>query len=613
MVTTSRTGFGRPAEETVDMVRGPEEHAKNRIPNRPVWAGLFAVAVCFCLSVPLVPGHAQTDRANPEPGTGTTARETVTGREMMVVTANPHASRAAMAMLERGGSAVDAAIAAQMVLTLVEPQSSGIGGGLFLLHYDDARGTITTIDGREKAPASATPERFQDGDGVPRSWREMVFSGLSVGVPGTVAALEKAHAAHGTLPWADLFAPAIALSRDGFQVSPRLHGSLDRMGADAFFPSAQAYFFPDGEPVAIGSTLRNPALAETLSALAARGGDAFYLGEVAIDMVDAVQRAERFPGDMTLDDLAAYSAIERPAVCADYRGHKVCGMGPPSSGGYAVGQALGILDGVRVTPAMSVDALHRIAEAQKLAFADRNFYVGDSDFVSVPSGMLDRAYLAERRGLIRLEATMEKAEPGIPPGATPVGTDASNESPGTSHISIVDGAGNAVSMTTTIESAFGARLMVRGFLLNNELTDFSFRHMDEDERPIANRVAPGKRPRSSMAPTLVFGRDGGLDMVIGSPGGSRIIGYVIRGVIGHVDWGLDPQTIADMPNFGSRNGPFEIEEGFEDLPVIQELEARGHTVRASSMTSGLNIIVKRPDGSLAGGTDPRREGLVLAR
>ncbi len=564
-----------------------------------------------------LPASAQVSQAEPEAATGAqSVRPSITGTTHMAVTAHPAASEAARDILRAGGSAIDAAIAAQMVLTLVEPQSSGIGGGAFILHFEGENRLVTTYDGRETAPKLTTENRFLDDAGTPLPWPEAVFSGLSVGVPGVLAALELAHQNHGKLPWADLFQPAIRLARSGFAVGPRLNGLLTRMGADAFFPAARAYFFDEaGAPWSVGHVLQNSDLADTLERIANEGPDAFYLGGIARDIVSAVQNTERLPGDMTLIDLADYVAKVRDPVCSRYRRRTVCGMGPPSSGGLAVGQTLALLDGRWIGPTMSDTALHRIAEAEKLAFADRNRYVGDSDFVAVPAkGMLDRAYIASRRALIDPDRAMEKAEPGEPPAIEPVvnGADASRENPGTSHISIVDANGNAVSMTTTIESAFGARLMVRGFLLNNELTDFSFRPEDDAGRPIANRVEPGKRPRSSMAPTLVFAESGALELVLGSPGGSRIIPYVVKGIVGAIDWRLDAQAVADLPNFGSRNGPFEIEEGHEGSAFIPRLEQRGHTIRVGAMTSGLNIIKVKPNGTLEGGSDPRREGVALA-
>lgn len=560
---------------------------------------------------------AQVSQAEPEAAVGAESRrEAVVGQQHMAVTAHPAASAAALEMLRAGGSAIDAAIAAQMVLTLAEPQSSGIGGGAFLVHFDAEDRIAATYDGRETAPMLTTEARFLDDDGVPLPWREAVFSGRSIGVPGVLAALELAHKEHGKLPWPDLFQPAINLAEEGFEVGPRLNGLLAGMGADQFFPAARAYFFDEaGEPWPVGHVIKNPDLADTLRRIAANGADAFYLGEVARDIVDAVQTTARMPGDMTLTDLSDYVAKSRPPVCSTYRRRTVCGMGPPSSGALAVSQTLALLDGSAIGPVMSDTALHRIAEAEKLAFADRNEYVGDTDFVSVPvEGMLDASYIAERRRLIDPDKAIEEAEPGNPPMIEPVenGADATKESPGTSQISIVDGEGNALSMTTTIESAFGARLMVRGFLLNNELTDFSFLHTDDAGKKIANRVQPGKRPRSSMSPTLVFAEDGDLELVLGSPGGSRIIPYVVKGIVGAIDWKLDAQAIADLPNFGSRNGPFELEEGHEGSAFVPLLEQRGQTIRVAGMTSGLNIIRVRGDGSLEGGSDPRREGVALA-
>ena len=572
-----------------------------------VAAGLFGAGLAA------QPVHADTlSRAAPEAATVGGERAPVTATKQMVVAAHPLASAAGLKALRDGGSAIDAAIAALMVLGLVEPQSAGLGGGAFLLSWNEADKRLTTWDGRETAPAAATPDRFLNADGKPNPWPEMVPGGLSVGVPGMLAMLHAAHGQGGKLPWARLFDDATALARDGFGVSPRLSGLVARMGTDAFSSQAQDYFLtPVGAPPLLGQVLENGAYADTLERIADDGPDAFYRGEIAEDIVGAVKNAWRNPGDMTTDDLAGYEAIERPAVCGSYRGYKVCGMGPPSSGGLAVSMTLQFLEQFDLGKAPTPAALNLIGEAENLAFADRNRYVADPGFVTVPAGLLDPAYIAERAALIDPAKAGGKREPGNPPAKiTEPGKDATKEAPGTTHVSVIDADGNAVSVTASIESAFGSRLFVDGFLLNNELTDFSFAPDDADGRPIANRVQGGKRPRSSMAPTIVFGPDGKVAMVLGSPGGSRIIPYVVKSIVAHVDWNLDPQAAASLFNFGSRNGPFEVEAVNGADAWIAALDALGHKARAVDMTSGINMITVG-DGKLEGGSDPRREGVAM--
>lgn len=557
---------------------------------------------------------AQTPAPAPEASTGRIVKTLGTAQRFMAAAANPLAASAGRDILRKGGSAVDAAIAIQFVLNLVEPQSSGIGGGAFLVYWDEATKNVSTLDGRETAPAAAKPDRFLGPDGKPMRFVDAVVGGRSVGVPGTLRLLEAAHRRWGKLPWAELVAPAITLAEDGFAVSPRLNGLLGlekNLGRD---PLAAAYFYePDGKPKPVGTVLKNPAFAATLRAIAEKGADALYSGPVAEDIVATVTGHKGNPGDITLADLAAYRVEEREPVCGRYRVWRICGMGPPSSGAIAVQQILGIVEAqnlARLGP--GAEAAHWLSEAGRLAFADRALYLGDPAFLSVPvGGLIDRDYIRSRAGLVSPERSMGMAKPGDPPGKrAQLLAPSDGIENGTSHISVVDADGNAVSMTTTIEDGFGSRLMTKGgFLLNNELTDFSLLP-EEGGRPVANRVEPGKRPRSSMAPTLVFDAFGRLYAVTGSPGGSQIIPYVAKTLVALLDWKLDPQQAADFGNFGSRNGPTELEAGSEAEAWKAALEAKGHQVRLGEMNSGVQVIVKTPEGYL-GGADGRREGVAI--
>ena len=535
----------------------------------------------------------------------------------MVATAAQPASEAAVEMLRAGGSAVDAAIAAQLVLGLVEPQSSGLGGGAFLLHWDQKSASLTAYDGRETAPAAATPDRFIS-NGKPLPFDTAVQSGLSIGVPGVMRLLETAHKEHGRLPWADLFRPAIRLAKDGFKVSTRLNFLLRWVGPSAFDENARRYFFsPSGSPQPIGTQLANPAYAAALERLAAEGAGAFYSGPIAESIVAAAKAAPDFPGDLTPADLAAYTVKKRDPVCTTYRQNKVCGMGPPSSGGTAVAQTLTLLEGFDlghgIGEAMRASALHLIAEAEKLAYADRGRYLADPDFVPVPSaGLLDETYLAGRRRLIDPAKPMPEPASGEPPGLArrAFGIDATLERAGTSHLSIIDAEGNAVAMTTTIEGAFGSGVFASGFLLNNQLTDFSFTPTDKDGQPIANRVEPGKRPRSSMSPTIVFAPDGSVAAALGSPGGNLIILYVVKSLVALLDWDYDAYAAAALVNFGSRGGKFEIETGLSAISPALSMAWRGHGIDFGLLNSGTHIVARR-HGRLEGGADPRREGAAL--
>ncbi len=568
----------------------------------------------MALAASLLAAPVQAQRQPPEPATGFTPKPLAQATTHMVAAAHPIAVDAGLDILRAGGSALDAAIAVQMVLNLVEPQSSGVGGGGFLLHWDQATRTLVSYDGRETAPAAITPDIFLYADGSPRRFREVIFSGASIGVPGLVRMLTMAHQRHGRLPWPRLFAAAIRLAEQGFPVSPRLSRLLALWGPRRFGPTARAYFFDaDGRPRAPGTKLTNPAFAATLRQVATTGAAAFYTGEIAAAVVRAVREAPNQRGTMTMADLAGYVAKQRPPVCADYRRYRVCGMGPPSSGGLAVGATLKLIAPYDLGLApMSWRALHVIAEAEKLSYADRNHWIADPDHVAVPAGLLDSHYLTHRRRLIQLERVLPKAQPGRPPGTRrgQNGADVSIERAGTSHISIIDRDGNAVAMTTTIESGFGSGLMAAGFLLNNELTDFSFRPIDRRGRAIANAPGPQRRPRSSMAPTIMFDADGEVFAVLGSPGGSRIPLYVIKSVVALIDWRLDAQRATDLANFGSRNGPLELERDRVEADTIRRLTALGHKLRFGRMTSGSHIIVRRGPKSLEGGADPRREGIA---
>ena len=575
-------------------------------------SGLLALSLGAVLLLTRV-GLTQ-NTPQPEPASDRIEREVVRTQKDLAVSANPLASAVGRDILRRGGNAIDAAIAVQLVLGLVEPQSSGIGGGAFLVYYDRQTKQVHTYDGRETAPAAAKPDRFLGKDGKPLQFYDAVVGGKSVGVPGTVRMLELAHQKYGKLPWAQLFQPAIRLAEQGFPLSPRLHTLLSKEQFLPRFEPARSYFYQaNGQPKPIGTQLVNKPYAEVLRQIAKQGADAFYKGEIAGDIVATVRKAT-VPGDLTTADLAGYQAKERKPVCGVYRVYKICSMGSPSSGGLTVLQILGMLERfnlARVKP-NSVEAIHLFSEAARLAYADRGLYMADADFVPVPTEeLIDPEYLQRRAELINPKRAMSEAKPGqlSSQKAQNWGEDDSREYPSTSHLSIVDRSGNAVSMTTSIEDAFGSRLMVRGFLLNNELTDFAFSPTVEG-KPVANRVEPGKRPRSSMAPTMVFDRNGKLVMVVGSAGGSRIINYVAKALVGVLDWKLDSQQALSLPNFGNRNGPTELEKGTQIEQLKPALEAMGHTVQIVEQTSGSHAIVLTNQG-LIGGADPRREGVAL--
>lgn len=581
---------------------------------------LSALALGFALTFPTsaTPRGEAADAVAPELATGSVMRKAVKGKTWMVASANPHASKAGEAILRAGGNAIDAMVAVQTVLGLVEPQSSGIGGGAFLVYWDNKAQALTTFDGRETAPKNATPTLFQDENGEPLQFYDAVVGGRSVGTPGTLRLMHDTHARYGNLSWRAVLAPAIELAEKGFEVSPRLAGLIEG-DADRLrrYPATHQYFFDDnGNPLTVGHRLVNQAYADTLK-LVATDIDHFYEGDIAADIVATVQNAAGNPGVLDREDLAGYRIVERTPVCAPYHQYRICGMGPPTSGGITVGQILGILSHfpIKSLGKDNPESWRLIGDASRLAFADRGRYIADSDFVPVPTeGLLAPEYLKTRASLIPAEGAMTEVAPGDPQFshanvAPKLADDESIELPSTSHFSIVDRDGNIVSITTTIENGFGSRLMTRGFLLNNELTDFSFR-THQDGYPIANRIEPGKRPRSSMSPTIVM-RDGKPYMAVGSPGGSRIIGYVAKTLVAHLDWGLDMQSAIDLPHLVNRFGTYDLEAGTDAESFKPVLEAMGYEVNVRDLTSGIHGIVI-DGGTLEGGADPRREGLVVA-
>lgn len=606
----------------------PASHSSRaRLPALALIITALTLGACHNASAPTLP-------TAPENASGyRTDLQTRHASRHMAAAANPLAAEAGREMLRRGGSAIDAAIAMQAVLTLVEPQSSGIGGGALIVLWDGQ--SVRAYDGRETAPAGATEKLFLQADGQPMPFTQAQIGGRSVGTPGVLRALELAHRKHGRLPWAQLFEPAIELADQGFVISPRLHRLIAADSSIKRSAEMTAYFLnADGSPKASDTLLKNPPLAAALQRIAKEGPDALYKGPIAQEIVAKVQ-GHANPGSLSLTDLANYSAKERAPLCTDYKRWQVCGMPPPSSGGIAMAQILGTLQALEIrdkrwalAPMQPVkastaagleptaEAVHLISEAERLAYADRAQYVADSDFVPVPvKGLIDPAYLASRAALVG-EHSMDTAKPGTPPGIqVAYAPDRSPLRISTSQVVAVDDQGGAVSMTTTIESAFGSHVMVQGFLLNNEMTDFSF-IPEENGQKVANRVEPGKRPRSSMAPTLIFDRQSGEFVAsLGSPGGSQIIEYVAKTTVGLLDWNLDTQAAINLPNFGSRNGPTELESGQFSPALIQALKDKGHSVNEIDMTSGTQAIVRVKDAqgkaSLAGGADPRREGETL--
>lgn len=572
----------------------------------PIFA---ALALAACSSMPMLAQEAPAPEAAPE--------ATVDApHPQMVAAANPHAVEAGLAVLNAGGSAVDAAIAVETVLSMVEPQSSGLGGGAFMVFLDGETGEITVYDGREAAPRSAAPDRFTGPDGEALGFITAATSGRAVGVPGLVAMLALAHEDHGRLDWAENFTPAIDLAEAGFEVSPRMQGFLVAMQERglpfATRPSTRAhYYLPDGSPLPVGHLLRNPEYAATLRAVAADWRN-FYEGEIAEAIVGAVN-GDALPGGMTLEDLSGYEAIRRDAICRAYRVWRVCGAPPPASGGVTVNELLALLEpyDMAATGPDTLEGWRRFIEASRLAYADRDAYIGDPAFANIPvAGLLDADYLAERATLVDRDTAIETALPGTPPGVDAPQPDATAEPGGTTHFVIVDRWGNVVSMTATVESVFGNQRMVGGFLLNNQLTDFSFIAHDEAGNLVPNAVAGGKRPRSSMSPTIVLDADGEFYLATGSPGGSSIIAYVAKSLVGMLDWGLTPAEAIALPNVVARGDIIRIEESFP-ADLAAGLAELGFELDANrTENSGLHAVIVQPDGSLLGGADPRREGVV---
>lgn len=582
-----------------------------------LFACLSALLAAGCSTLDNGDSQAQTQ---PEAASGYTEKPGWATRRYAIATANPLATAAGYHILKSGGSALDAAIAVQMVLTLVEPQSSGIGGGAFLLHWDGHR--VEAYDGRETAPAAVDGALFLAPDGKPMPFYAAVVGGRAVGIPGVVKMLEMAHREHGRLPWRKLFEPAASLAENGFRVSPRLNALLARESHLKTDPVARHYFYdPDGKPWPTGHLLKNPQLAAVLRRIAAEGSAALLTGELARDIVAKVRMHPTNPGRLSEQDLAAYQAKKREAFCTLWLSYRVCGFPPPSSGAIAVAQILGMLEyAPSASPPTedglpSADFLHRYTEAARLAFADRNQYLADPDFVPAPGGswmsLVDPAYLRQRAALIG-PRSMKTAQPGTP-GAlkTPWAPQPEQTEQGTSHISIIDAEGQAVAVTTSIESGFGSRQMVHGFLLNNHLSDFSFVPADAAGKPIANRVEAGKRPRSTMSPTLVFDRaTGQLLMSLGSAGGALIAHYTAKTLLATLAWGMNVQEAINLPNFGSVNGPTLLEARRFPRMTVEALKARGHEIREIPMVSGLQAIQRTP-ASYFGGADPRREGEVM--
>ncbi len=558
-----------------------------------------------------------TDQVAPEDATGVIDKQLVKSKHWMVTAANPHASNAGARVLAQGGNAIDAMIAVQLTLGLVEPQSSGIGGGAFMMYWDAKKNKLVSYDARETAPMAVTPQLFLDDKGQPLQFYDAVVGGRSVGTPGTVKLMWDMHQQYGKLAWNKIIEPVAELAEQGFIISPRLAsliaGDVEKLKR---FPATAAYLLnPDGSPKKAGTLLKNPGYAATLRRIVDQGADGFYRGKTAQDIVNTVKNAKGNPGVLGLNDLAQYQVKQRDPVCVDYHGKQVCGMGLPSSGGLTIGQILSFTSHFDLKQWGPNDprSWQVLADASRLAFADRGLYMADTDFVPVPvAGLIDRDYVAERAALIQPGKALTQVAAGNPPWAHALNyqPDEAIELPCTSHFNIVDSDGNVISMTTSIENVFGSRLFVDGFFLNNELTDFSFR-TQVDGQPIANRVEPGKRPRSSMSPTIVL-EDNKPYLAIGSPGGSRIIGYVAQSLIAHLDWGMDIQQAVSMPHVLNRFGTVDLEAGTSATQWQVPMEKMGFDVSIRDLNSGLHAI-RLTDNGLEGAADPRREGTAVGQ
>ena len=582
-----------------------------------------AILLSTCLNVQAKETTAAPSNQDiaPEYASGLTAQSITHANEYMIATANPIASKAGLEILENGGNAVDAMIAAQIMLNLVEPQSSGLGGGAFAVYWDAKTQKLTTFDGRETAPQNLLPNAFLDDENKPMSFWDAAQGGKAVGVPSLAKLMHELHERHGKTDLHALLKPTIELSLNGFMVSPRLSSSIEKFADKGLttFPATKDYFFKDGEPLTTEDKLTNVEFAETLNYLADNGLNSFYSPEFYQDIVSKVNSTSVNSGVMQGSDLESYKVIERTPVCMDYRELNVCGMGPPSSGAITIGQILGILENYDLSKyakkaTSSAQLWHLFAEASKLAYADRDTYLADSDFVDIPKGLLDKTYLKSRSELINKKSVLPIQEAGNPAEllTTAYAPDASQEKPGTTHIVVKDAAGNMISMTSTIESAFGSKVMAKGFLLNNEMTDFSF-VAEKDGKPIANAIEPGKRPRSSMSPTIIL-KDNQPQMLIGSPGGSRIIEYVAKTIVAHYDLGMDIQSAINLGNVINRNKDYtEIEDNSDLSGIAKGLEKIGHTLKTKDLTSGVQAIVIDEENKLQGAADPRREGRALGK
>ncbi|MCP1773011.1 gamma-glutamyltranspeptidase/glutathione hydrolase [Neisseria perflava] len=575
--------------------------------------GVLAAVLSGCAAQPSASIQtASADNHAPERGTGLTEQKLVRAKQFMAASANPLATEAGYAVLKRGGSAVDAMITMQTVLGLTEPQSSGLGGGAFVVYWDNQAKKLTTFDARETAPQAVTPQWFLDENGKPLGFMQAVVGGRSVGVPGVPKLLEDMHKRYGRLKWAALFEQPIRLAEVGFTVSPRMAKSIEQNQQYLQrYPQTAAYFLPDGKPLAAGTLLKNPAFARSVRLLAEQGSPPFYRGALARNIVNAVNNAADNPGKISLADLENYRVIERTPVCAPYREYALCGVGAPSAGAVALGEIFGILQqqDMKALGAENIHSWRWLGDASRIAFADRDAYIGDPAFVKVPTeALLSPSYLQARAEDIR---QTDKALPSVKAGVfqTQYAQGLAPELPSTSHIVVVDKEGNVLSMTTSIENAFGSTLMANGYLLNNELTDFAFNPQGADGKSVANSVAGGKRPRSSMAPTIVL-KNGMPYLALGSPGGSRIIGFVAKTLVAHLDWGMDIQTAIAYPNLLNRGYAYEIEEHTAAAAKAAALEDLGYKVQVRDLNSGVQGIVIGRDG-LQGGADPRREGKVM--